>query len=208
MKKMPALLPLLLAALLTLTACGGNNDTSPAGTVDSSEAAPAEGATASDANDADVAFARDMIPHHRQALEMARMAPEGTDDPEILQLAAAIEAAQDPEIDQMTSWLRAWGEQEPPTSLDHGEMGHGTGEEMPGMMTSEEMAELDGLQGADWERMFLAMMIRHHEGAIEMARTQLAEGQDPDVTALAEQVVADQEAEIDQMTSLLEARTD
>lgn len=207
MKKTPVLLALLLAVLLALTACGDDNGTPEAGTNGAAESTD-DSATDADVKDADIAFARDMIPHHQQALEMARMAPDHTDDPEILQLAAKIEAAQDPEIEQMTGWLEEWGDQAPPTSMDHGDMGHGTDAEMPGMMTAEEMTELDGLQGADWDRMLLAMMIRHHEGAIEMARTQLTEGQDPDVTALAEQVVADQEAEIDEMTTLLEARTD
>lgn len=207
MKKIPVLLAPMLAALLALTACADDNDTPESATNGSAESTDGSG-TGAEPNDADLAFVRDMIPHHQQALEMARMATQGTDDPEILQLAAKIEAAQDPEIEQMTGWLEAWGDDAPPTSMDHGDMGHGTGEEMPGMMTAEEMAELDGLQGTNWERMFLAMMIRHHEGAIEMARAQLSDGQHPDVTALAEQVVADQEAEIDEMTTLLEARTD
>lgn len=207
MKKMPVLLALLLAALLALSACADDNDAPESGTNGSAASTDGSG-TGAEPNDADLAFVRDMIPHHQQALEMARMAAQGTDDPEILQLAAKIEAAQDPEIEQMTGWLEAWGDDAPPTSMDHGDMGHGTGEEMPGMMTAEEMAELDGLQGTNWERMFLAMMIRHHEGAIEMARAQLSDGQHPDVTALAEQVVTDQEAEIEEMTTLLEARTD
>lgn len=165
-------------------------------------------ATSAGVNDADIAFVRDMIPHHQQAPEMARMAPDHTDDPQILELAAEIEATQDPEIERMTGWLEQWGQEAPPTSMDHGDMRHGTGDAMEGMMSGEEMAELDGMRGADWERMFLAMMIRHHEGAVEMARAQLSDGQHPDVSALAEQVVADQEAEIDEMTTLLEARTD
>lgn len=207
MKKLPVLLALLLATSLALTACGDDGETPGAETNSAAESTD-DAAAAADVNDADITFTREMIPHHQQALEMARMAPDHTDDPQILELAAKIEAAQDPEIERMTGWLEQWGQDVPPTSMDHGDMGHGTGEEMEGMMTEEEMAELDGMQGTDWERMFLAMMIRHHEGAIEMARAQLSDGQHPDVTALAEQVIADQEAEIDEMTTLLEARTD
>ena len=197
-----------MAATLPVFAVAGCGDDDPSAADTTVNAEPDEAASPGGVDEADLAFARDMVPHHQQALEMARMAPDRTDDPEILELAAEIEAAQDPEIEQMTGWLESWGEDAPPTSMDHGAMGHGTDEEMPGMMTAEQMAELESLEGVAWERMFLTMMIRHHEGAIEMARTQLDAGQDPEVTALAEQVVADQEAEIATMTTLLEARTD
>lgn len=207
MFKSPRLLAALVAAVLpvlTVADCGSDDPS----TSESATGPEAAEATTTDANEADLAFARDMVPHHQQALEMARMAPDHTDDPELLELAAEIEAAQDPEIAQMTGWLESWGQNAPPTSMDHGAMGHGTTEEMPGMMTAEEMAELETLQDVAWERMFLTMMIRHHEGAIEMARAQLDAGQNPEVTALAGQVVADQEAEIATMTTMLEVRTD
>ncbi len=207
MSRSPRLLAVLMAATLPVFALAGCGSDEPSASETTATAEAAEGATPG-VVDADLAFARDMIPHHQQALEMARMAPDHTEDPEILELAAEIEAAQDPEIDQMTGWLESWGEDAPPTSMDHGAMGHGTDEEMPGMMSAAEMTELESLEGVEWERMFLTMMIRHHEGAIEMARTQIETGRDAEVTALAEQVVADQEAEIATMITLLEARTD
>lgn len=178
---------LLLAALLALTACAGDDSTTSGETH----------------NDADVTFATEMIPHHQQAVEMAELAADRAHDPEVQQLAEDIQAAQGPEIDTMTQWLEDWGQQVPSDDMDHGDMGHGGAEEMPGMMDEAEMARLTGSDGAAFDRMFLQMMVEHHEGAIEMARTEQANGRNPDAIALAEQVETDQEAEIAEMEDLL-----
>jgi uncharacterized protein (DUF305 family) len=134
-------------------------------------------------NHADVAFASDMIPHHAQALEMAQMV-EGEDvSPEVLELAEEIEAAQDPEIEQMTSWLEQWGEEVPDSSMggmDHSDMDMGSsdkGMSMSGMMTAEDMAALEAADGEQFEQMWLSMMIAHHQGAIAMAQTEQTEGE-------------------------------
>lgn len=186
MKRPTALTALLLALALAVSACGGDD--------------PAAGDASH--NDADVAFAQGMIPHHEQALQMARMAEERASDPEVERLAADIEGAQQGEIDTMTGWLQEWDE-EVTSDMGHGDMGHGTASEMPGMMTADEMAGLEAADGEAWDRMFLTMMIEHHEGAVEMAETEVADGSYPDAVEMAEEIIEVQQAEIDQMEELL-----
>jgi uncharacterized protein (DUF305 family) len=152
-----------------------------------------------------VAFATEMIPHHQQAVETAEPAAGRANSPEVRQLAEDIEAAQVPEIETMTHWLKDWGQETPTGSMGHGDMGHGDSQEMPGMMDETEMRRLTGSDGATFDQMFLQMMIEHHEGAIEMARTEQANGENPDAVALAEQIEADQEAEIATMKELLDS---
>lgn len=188
-RKMLAVTTLLFAALLALAACGGEEGT------------PTE--SSEQFNDADVTFATEMIPHHQQAVEMAELAADRARSPEVRQLAEDIEAAQDPEIQAMTQWLKDWGQEVQSGSMDHGDMGHGDSEEMPGMMDETEMRRLTESEGAAFDRMFMQMMVEHHEGAIEMARTVQANGENPGAVALAEQIEADQEAEIATMKELL-----
>lgn len=153
-----------------------------------------------DANAADVAFAQEMIPHHAQALDMARLTEYRTANPEVLELAGQIEAAQDPEIETMSGWLEEWGEQVPdPSATDHSEMDHdGTG-----MMTAEQMGELAVATDAAFDRLFLELMIEHHEGAIAMSEAQLADGVNEEVNELAREIIEAQQAEIDYMRALL-----
>ena len=184
---------------LLLTACGNDstsNDDAGSGDT-SSEAA---------FNDADVTFAQGMIPHHQQAVEMAQMAEDRAESPELKQLASEIEAAQAPEIEQLTSWLEDWDAEVPSDSMGHGDMGHGdSSSDMSGMMTGEDMGMLENANGMDFDRMFLTMMIEHHEGAVEMAQTEVADGENPDAIAMAEQIISTQEAEIEQMKGMLDS---
>jgi uncharacterized protein (DUF305 family) len=178
---------LLAASLLTLTACG-NDDETDAG---------------ANHNDADVTFAQQMIPHHRQAIEMAELAETRASSAEVKNLAADIKGAQDPEIDTMTGWLESWGEDVPGgemSGMDHGDMSM---DDMPGMMSEEEMADLEAASGADFDQMFLAMMIEHHEGAIDMAKSEQEDGEYADAIALAEDIEEAQTAEIATMNELL-----
>ncbi len=160
-------------------------------------------------NDADVAFAQEMIPHHAQAIEMSELVPDRAESPEVQALAEDIEAAQQPEIDLMSDMLVGWDEDVPDIEgsdgegSDGGHEGHGA-DDMPGMMSHDEMAELDAATGADFDRMWLTMMIEHHEGAITMSEDVLADGTDTDVGHLAEEIIDVQQAEIDQMQGLLE----
>lgn len=191
LRKTLAATALTVTAALGLTACA--DDTRNPG--------PAAGSEASNQfNDADVNFAQQMIPHHQQAVEMAELAADRAASDEVRQLAEDVEAAQGPEIETMTGWLQAWSQEVPAGSMDHGDMGHGA---MDGMMTEEDMSALADAKGNEFDQMWLEMMVAHHEGAIAMARTEQANGQNPDAVALAKQIAADQEAEIDQMRQLL-----
>ena len=194
MKKTLAAIALLATAGLTLTACGED------------PADDATGDATSDFNQADITFAQQMIPHHEQAIEMAEMAQGRASSDEVLELAKTIEAAQGPEIDTMQSWLETWGEEVPSGDMggmDHGDMGSDSGD-MAGMMDEDEMNALMAASGPDWDRMFLEMMIEHHEGAIEMAEVEVDQGENPDAVALAEKIISDQQAEITQMQQLLQ----
>ena len=191
LRKTLAATALVVTAALGLTACANDTDTSPS----------ANNETSSQFNDADVAFAQSMIPHHEQAIEMAELAADRAESAEVKQLAAGIKAAQGPEIEQMNAWLDQWGQDATPSGgMDHGDMGHG---DTGGMMTEDDMTMLENAGGTEFDRMFLEMMVEHHEGAIDMARTELADGENPDAIALAQQVETDQEAEIDKMKQLL-----
>ncbi|WP_091026450.1 DUF305 domain-containing protein [Nocardioides szechwanensis] len=192
MKKMTAVLALLLAGVLTLASCGDDD-----GTPEGGDSAGAE------FNDADVQFAQDMIPHHEQAVLMAEMAESHADSAEVKDLAAGIEAAQGPEIETMTRWLEDWGQDAPSGDMGHGDMGHGSASQMPGMMDEDALSDLDGAMGGDWDQMFLTMMIEHHEGAIEMAQAEQSDGENADAIALAEQIESGQTAEIEVMQDLL-----
>ncbi len=195
LRKTLAATALTVTAALGLTACAD----------DTSDPGPAAGSEASSQfNDADVNFAQQMIPHHQQAVEMAELAADRAANDEVRQLAEDVEAAQGPEIETMTGWLQAWEQEVPSGSMDHGDMGHGDMDGgMAGMMTEEDMSALADAKGNEFDQMWLKMMVAHHEGAIAMARTEQANGQNPDAIALAKQIAADQEAEIDQMRQLL-----
>ena len=194
----------LIASTLTLTGCSGDavhegmsdmTDSSSA----SSSAAGSESSTTF--NDADVAFAQGMLPHHRQAVEMAQLAADRAADPRVMDLAARIEAAQATEIQTLTEWLDAWGaEAAGSTGMDHGRAGHG---DSGGMMSTGDMADLANTSGADFDRMFVDMMLVHHRGAVQMAGTEIAEGEDPDAITMAENIRDSQTTEIAEMQQLL-----
>jgi uncharacterized protein (DUF305 family) len=114
---------------------------------------------------ADAQFLQDMIPHHHQAIQMAELVAERTNREEILDVAGRINASQGDEIEFMQQWLRERGERVPEPS-EHDAM-H-TSHKMAGMATPEQLAELAGAQGAAFDRLFLRLMITHHEGAVTM----------------------------------------
>jgi uncharacterized protein (DUF305 family) len=181
---------------LGLAACGGEHGGGHSG----SQPTPAASApTNANANAADIKFATDMIPHHQQAVAMAEVAETRASNPGVKQLAAKIKQAQDPEIKTMSDWLRQWGA--PVPSMSSG--GHGGHGGMPGLMSDDEMKQLMAASGRDFDRMFLEMMIRHHQGAIEMATTELQQGSNPQAKQLAQQIATSQAAEVRQMQDLL-----
>ena len=147
-------------------------------------------------NAADVTFTQGMIPHHEQAIDMANLVLADGADAKVKDLAQRIKAAQDPEVKLMKGWLSTWGEKE--MAMDGSMAGHS----MNGMVSGDEMKALGGLKGADLDKRFVALMIAHHDGAIEMANTQLKNGKSAAVKTLANAVVKAQQAEIDEMKKL------
>ncbi|RKT87485.1 Uncharacterized conserved protein, DUF305 family [Saccharopolyspora antimicrobica] len=177
-------------AAIALAGCGNGGTPPPEAPASQEQAA---------SNAADVTFAQGMIPHHEQAIEMSRLAPERAESQQVKDLAKQIEAAQGPEIATLNGWLGEWGAG-PGSSTDHSAMGHG---DMGGMMTGDEMKQLEQSKGAEFDRMFLELMIKHHEGAVTMARTELSDGQFPAAKQMAQQIIDTQQAEIDTMRALL-----
>tara|TARA_B100000686_G_scaffold347872_1_gene437543 strand:- start:154 stop:666 length:513 start_codon:yes stop_codon:yes gene_type:complete len=167
--------------------------------MDHGSSAPSSSSSAAtaDFNDADVMFAQMMIPHHEQAVEMSDMVldKEGI-DPGVLTLASDIKAAQQPEIDQLQSWLEEWGADSDTGSMEG--MDHGGG-----MMSGDDMAALEAATGAEASRLFLEQMTMHHEGAITMAQDEVDNGQNPDAIAMAQTIIDTQTAEIATMQELL-----
>ncbi|MEV0697215.1 DUF305 domain-containing protein [Saccharopolyspora sp. NPDC050389] len=190
-----------VAAAAVLAGCGGGDDMNNMPGHGAPTSATQPGANPQAANNAaDVTFAQGMIPHHEQAIEMSRLAPERAQSEEVKNLARQIEAAQGPEIQTLTGWLRDWGAPASMPGMDHGAMGHG---DMGGMMSGTEMQQLEQARGAEFDRQFLTLMIKHHEGAVAMARTELGSGQFPAAKQMAQQIIDSQQAEIDTMQGLL-----
>ncbi|WP_326609427.1 DUF305 domain-containing protein [Streptomyces scopuliridis] len=184
-------------AALTLAACGGDNG-SPSSTASTSASAPAS-AAGSAHNAADVSFAQGMIPHHRQAVEMADLAATRASSPEVKKLAAEIKKAQDPEIKTLSGWLTTWDAQVPTQgSMDH------SGHAMPGMMADSDMSTLEKASGPAFDTAFLKLMVKHHEGAVEMARTEKSAGADQSAKDMADAIITSQSAEITRMNTLLD----
>ncbi|WP_016883501.1 MULTISPECIES: DUF305 domain-containing protein [unclassified Rhodococcus (in: high G+C Gram-positive bacteria)] len=190
-----ALIAAAAGAALVLAGCG----TDSAGTSSTSGASTSAVESQAQFNDADVAFLEGMYPHHAQAVEMADMVAGHTDNADVVALAAAIKAAQQPEMDRMTTWLQQWGRPVPTFDMSgmHG-MNHGDG-----MMSADQMDALTALTGTEFDRQWLTMMIEHHEGAIDMANTELADGENPEVKQMATGIVTAQQKEIADMQAEL-----
>ncbi|GAA3200976.1 DUF305 domain-containing protein [Actinocorallia longicatena] len=186
------ILPVAVLAL-ALTGCSGGDSGSHDGHGGGKSAAAAPGGH----NPQDVMFAQEMVPHHKQALEMAVLAETRAESPEVRKIAARIKGAQDPEITAMTGWLKGWNES---PSADH-EMSDDTGGN--GMMSTGEMEELGGLKGAAFDQLFLELMIKHHQGAVAMAGDEVDSGSFGPAKALAQKIVDGQTAEITEMRALL-----
>ena len=192
-----------LALSLVVTACGNDDDGTGAGQL-----------SATEHNDADVAFSTDMIQHHAQALAMVDLTMNRPLDPQVQRLAEEIREAQAPEIEMFTDWLVEWDEEVPETVRDHGNAGHDMGamgdstddpmdSDMPGAMTTEEMADLETVPDDEFQTMWLAMMIEHHEGAVTMARSETEDGRYRRAVKVAESIISSQSKEIETMQDLL-----
>jgi uncharacterized protein (DUF305 family) len=158
----------------------------------------------------DVGFARDMSAHHAQAVEIAELLRDRSDDEDLRRIAADIALTQQAQIGQMRGWLDIWGR--PPTTVDPpmGWMGHehepGETVTMPGMASDDEIAALTAAQGPEAERLFLELMIRHHQGGVEMASYAADHASEDIVRTLASGMVEAQTSEISQLQELLDTR--
>ncbi len=187
-----------LSAVAVVTSCSNSSSmdqhaahstmTTPTTTV-AAEAQPG----ANNAND--VTFARNMLAHHEQAIQLAAMVPSNTTNQQLIALAQKITGEQEPEIQAFTIWLVQWGQN---PNADHGM--HGS---MQGMVDQATIDKLQNLNGADFDKLWLQSMISHHQGAIEMAQAEIAHGQNPDAIAMAKSIITTQQAEIDQMKQML-----
>lgn len=194
-----ALTAVAVTATWALTGCAG---TAPA------ESAPRSvSASAAPANRADIQFTQMMVVHHEGAVDMAQLAADRAGRQEVKDLALRIERAQQPEIETMQGWLEAWGERPLDDDGAMPGMHHGgmATDGMGGMASADDMTDLRDATGDRFDRLFLRLMISHHEGAVVMARIEVDRGENPDVIAFAAAVVSDQTAEIDEMRNLLAA---
>src|SRR5712671_7233698 len=153
---------------------------------------------------ADVRFMAGMIGHHAQAIQMAGWAPSHGASPSVRVLCERIVVAQNDEIAFAQRWLREHGEYVPPAD-PRGHIMQGMDQPMlmPGMLTAEQMAQLDAAHGPEFDRLFLTFMIQHHQGAITMVQQLLAvpgAAQDGPIFRFASDVNADQTTEINRMT--------
>ncbi|GGM65495.1 DUF305 domain-containing protein [Thermopolyspora flexuosa] len=175
---------------------------------------------------ADAGFARDMAVHHAQAVEMSFIVRDASTDPKIRTLAYDIIVTQSAQRGMFMGWLQQWGLDQattrPPMAWMAGHGSHGGGGRqpaspppgsgpdvssvMPGMASAEEMERLKAAKGRDAEILFLQLMIRHHEGGVDMARGALRLAERPEVRTMARHIVSSQNSEIDLMTELLKER--
>ncbi|MBB3600872.1 uncharacterized protein (DUF305 family) [Mycolicibacterium sp. BK556] len=216
----------VFAAVFAIGACS-NSGTKETTSSSQATARSSSSAPASAHNQSDMMFAHMMIPHHQQAIEMSDMvlAKQGI-DPRVIDLAKQIKAAQEPEIDQMQGWLNQWGMSGMPGMNNMPGM-HGTdtatvsptssampmpmpsGSMMPGMagmdgmMSMADMQALQNANGVEASKLYLAQMIKHHQGAITMAQGEIKNGQFTDAIALAKSIATSQQKEIDTMNQIL-----
>lgn len=159
----------LVILALFLTACASSND------------------SASEFSSDDLMFASMMVPHHEQAIVMSDLALTNSQNPEVIGIAKAIKAAQDPEISEMKSW---------------GNLVSHEGHLMDGMLSDDEIAALKNATGADFDQLFLEGMIKHHQGAIEMAQM-VVDSENQRAAVLGKSIIETQQAEINKMRELL-----
>jgi uncharacterized protein (DUF305 family) len=193
-KKFFRMVTVCAIAAISLTACGSNNMSGPT----SSQSSDDMMGDASTLSAADIMFLQMMIPHHEQAIEMSKLAISNTKNPEVQNLAARIEAAQQPEIDLMKKLLSDAGQSEMP---GHG-MSHGMDDD--GMMSESDMSALASAKNSAFDARYLTGMIAHHNGAIAMAGA-VSDSLNPDVKTLVTNIITSQTAEIAEMNKIVDA---
>ena len=190
-KKFFRIIAVCAIATISLSACASNNMSGPTSS-QSADGTMGNGMNESTLTAADIMFLQMMIPHHEQAIEMSKLAVTNTKNPDLLDLAARIEAAQQPEIDLMKKWLAAAGQSDMP--------GHSMGDN--GMMNESDMAALASAKDSGFDALYLTGMIAHHNGAIAMAGA-VSDSLNSDVKTLVTNIITSQTAEIAEMNKLL-----
>jgi uncharacterized protein (DUF305 family) len=191
-----------IAAALLIAGCSSSSGGSGSSTMTpmadmpgmSQPSASSTAPTRTDFNAADVTFLDMMYPHHAQAVEMAKLVPSRSQNQQLIALAANVEKAQSPEMTQFASLLKSFGKPAPTATMDH---------PMDGVMSQDQMTALEKSTGTAFDTMWLKMMIEHHQGAVTMSNTELADGVNPDAKTLAHNIITAQQAEIQQMQSML-----
>ncbi|MGW6931333.1 DUF305 domain-containing protein [Lentzea sp. NPDC054927] len=190
----------IVAAFALLAGCTSEPDAvpviapdTPGGSAPTLAPSDASRAVPPPPNDADRQYVDMMIAHHEQALAMTRFAPERAGNETVKGLADRIRYSQEPEIGAMKQWQRTF-------NIVGGHADHAT---MPGMATQDQLNALGAARGKDFDRMFLELMIKHHEGAIKMATDVRGAGANVQVEEMADDVVATQSDEINRMKALL-----
>lgn len=187
---------LVVATTLTagaLAACSSGSDGSMSGMDhDKTPMSASDTSTTADGRQGDIMFAQMMIPHHEQAITMADLAldPSAKASGQVRDFAKDIKGAQGTEIQTMENWLEDW---DAPTASSSG-MDHGSG-----MMTQDEMSKLESATGAEFDKQWLTLMIKHHQGAVTMAEQVLTTTEDDAVERMAKAIVKAQKAEIKAM---------
>ena len=189
------LIAVAVISAISLSACTINNNAAPTNS-QSADAMMGNGAMgdASALSASDIMFLQMMIPHHEQAIEMSKLAATNTTNPAVLDLAARIEAAQQPEIELMQKLLSDAGQSSMP--------GHSMGDN--GMMNESDMAALAATKDNEFDVLYLTGMIAHHNGAITTAIA-VSESSNTDIKTLANNIITSQATEIAEMTKLLAA---
>lgn len=186
------------AAALVIAGCSDNDSMSGMDhSASSTPAVTSAPAARTDFNDADITFLQMMYPHHAQAVDMAKLVPSRSQNQQLQTLAANVEQAQAPEMQQITTLLQSFGKPAPTAGSGH------AGHTMPGMMSPDQMTALQAASGPDFDRQWLTMMIEHHTGAVAMAETELANGTNTESKTLARTIIDNQRAEIDTMRAML-----
>jgi uncharacterized protein (DUF305 family) len=178
---------------LLLTACGGGDDGASADT-----GSPAGDATTAAAtfNDADVMFAQQMITHHQQVVDMAELAEKNAKSPELKTLATDMKTGDAAVVQQLTTMLTTWGKPTTMESMDHGSM--------PGMTSEKDMQMLESMKGTEFDRMFIQMMIAHHNGSMQMTMEQKSNGSNAEAKTLADEMHTTQTTQVAQLEKVLD----
>ncbi|ANN14552.1 DUF305 domain-containing protein [Amycolatopsis orientalis] len=177
-------LPMALLGLLVWVLAGCSTATG---------AAPAPQGTPG-ASQADITFSQQMVPHHQQSIQVANLASERSASEFVKAIAAKIIKAESAEVQTMTGWLQSWNAAALPAA------GH-AGHSMPGMITSGQVAGLENLTGAEFDRAWLPLMAEHLRNGVTMAKTVLSSGEHAETKALAQEIVENQTAAIDEITA-------